>query len=61
MWNACRPDGYIELAFDRREERQVAKVQRDPILRESPRKTVPGFFRKVGFAENARHGIVATP
>lgn len=26
VWNACRPDGYIELAFDRREERQVAKV-----------------------------------
>lgn len=26
-WNPCRPDGYFELALDRREERQVAKVR----------------------------------
>lgn len=25
-WNPCRPDGYVELALDRREERQIAKV-----------------------------------
>lgn len=25
-WNPCRPDGYVELSLDRREERQVAKV-----------------------------------
>lgn len=25
-WNSCRPEGYMELALDLREERQVAKV-----------------------------------
>lgn len=26
MWNPCRPDGYMELSLDRRDDRQVAKV-----------------------------------
>ncbi|CAM9587870.1 unnamed protein product, partial [Discosporangium mesarthrocarpum] len=26
LWNPCRPDGYVELSMDRREERQVAKM-----------------------------------
>eukprot|EP00752_Nemacystus_decipiens_P013634 g12087.t1 len=25
-WNACRPEGYMEMALDLREERQIAKV-----------------------------------
>ena len=25
-WNPCRPEGYMEMALDSREERQVAKV-----------------------------------
>lgn len=25
-WNPCRPDGYMEMALDRREERQIAKA-----------------------------------
>lgn len=25
-WNPCRPDGHVELALDRRDERQMAKV-----------------------------------
>lgn len=25
-WNPCRPEGYMELSLDIREERQVAKV-----------------------------------
>lgn len=28
-WNPCRPEGYIELALDTTEDRQVAKVCRD--------------------------------
>ncbi|CAM9937183.1 unnamed protein product, partial [Choristocarpus tenellus] len=27
LWNPSKPDGYVELALDRREERQVAKVR----------------------------------
>lgn len=36
-WNACRPDGYLELALDRKEERLVAKVT-TPVLVSLPLK-----------------------